>query len=515
MENKRGVIWVRVSSEPQTLGYSQENQREVLERACREKGIQVVKTFSVAETAKTPEKRKYFKDMLNFIEGESIPFLVAKNIKRLQRNYEDLFRIDDMIEKKGVHVFIFDENKIVSRNSPPTDRFMFRILGALAQMDNEERAQQARENLERKARAGELPNKAPFGWKNIADPSDPTARKRTIIKLPEEAAWIPTLFEMYDGGEYSLATLRDELRQRGLDLTKHGLQHILKNLFYTGWFRFNGQVYKGTHEALITRELYDRVQGRMAQACSSPHKDSRKWFAFKKFLRCGYCQSSITAEIQSGLTYYRCTFGKPYQNGRCPQKYFREEEIDKIISLEMASLNVNGKWIEKLKEQLKTDRQSEDKHVEREKKRLELGLAKFQNRSEKLLEAWADGLISKEEYKKRKLEYSERLARVESDLKGLDKVNLEYKEQGAEILDLLRHFPDYYRKANQKGKRALLNVCLDQLILRGSQYQVCWKPPFDLLFPLALIKSEQRGGGRVSNPLPSDPQSDALVIQKY
>jgi site-specific DNA recombinase len=493
MENKVGVIWVRVSSEPQSHGYSPDNQLEILQAACQQKAIRVKKTFNVEESAKTSQNRKLFKEMIAFIQEEKIPFLVAKNTSRITRNYEDLYRIDDMIEKNGLHVVLVDEGKTISKDSFPVDRFLFRVLGAVYQQENENRGILALENMEKKARAGGLPNKAPFGWKNIADPSDLTGRKRTIIKLSEEAAWVPQIFDLYDSGEYSLATLREELKRRGLDLTKHGLQQILKNLFYTGWFRFNGQVYKGTYEALITRELYERVQTRMSQACTSPHKDSRKWFTFKKFLRCGYCQSSLTAEIQSGLTYYRCTFGKPYQNGRCPQKYFREEEIDKIITSEMAGLNVNGKWIEKLKEQLKADRQSEDKHIEREKKRLELDLAKFQNRSEKLLEAWADGLISKEEYKKRKLEYSERIAQVESDLKGLDKVNLEYKEQGAEILDLLRHFPEYYRKADLKGKHALLNVCLDQLILRGRQYQINWKPPFDLLFPLALIKSQERG----------------------
>jgi DNA invertase Pin-like site-specific DNA recombinase len=493
MENKLGVIWVRVSSEQQTLGYSQENQLEVLQAACREKGIKVIKIFNVAESAKTSEKRKLFREMLKFIQEENIVYLVAKNIKRLQRNYEDLFRIDDMIEKNGLHVFIFDENKIVSKNSPPADRFMFRILGALAQMDNEERAGLARENMLAKARGGGLPNKAPFGYRNIPDPTDQTGKKRTIAKVQEEAALVPQAFELYDSGNYSLETLKDELIRRGFSFSQRGVQELLKRSAYYGWFSFAGQLYKWDQEALISKDLFDRVQVRMAQACTSPHKDARKWFAFKKFLRCGYCQSSITAEIQSGLTYYRCTFGKPYQNGRCPQKYFREEEIDKVISSEMASLNINGSWIDKLKEQLKADHQAEDKHVQNEKKRLEIELAKYQNRSAKLIDAWADGLISKDEYKAKKIEYSEKICQAESDLKGLDKVNLEYKEQGAEILDLLRNFPNYYRSADQKGKQALLNVCLDRLILRGSQYQVNWKPPFDMLFPLALIKSSGRG----------------------
>lgn len=484
MESKVGVIWVRVSSEPQSHGYSPDNQLEILQAACRQKSIKVVKTFNVQESAKTSERRKLFREMLSFIQEGKVPFLVAKNTSRITRNYEDLYRIDDIIEKNGLHVFLVDENKTISKDSPPVDRFLFRVLGAVYQQENENRGLLARENMEKKARGGGLPYQAPFGYRN---------KDRQVVRIEEECEMVIQAFELYRSGDYSLESLREEFHRRGFPLSQRGVQEILKRPSYYGWFTFAGQLYKWNQEPLITKDLFDRVQARLRQSCSSPHKNARKWFAFKKFLRCGYCQSSITAEVQSGLTYYRCTFGKPYQNGRCPQKYFREEEIDKIISSEMASLNINGSWIDKLKEQLKADRQAEDKHIQNDKKRLEIELAKYQNRSAKLLDAWADGLISKDEYKQKKIEYSERIAQVESDLKGLDKINLQYKEQGAEILDLLRNFPAYYKKADGKGKQALLNVCLDQLILRGSQYQVNWKPPFDLLFPLALIKSKERG----------------------
>jgi len=484
MENKTGVIWVRVSSEPQALGYSPEVQREALETACKQRGIKVVKSYVVAESAKTSEKRKSFKEMLEFVRTESIPFLVVKNTSRLTRNYRDMFTIEELVEKDNLSVFLVDEGRVISKTSSPQDRFLFRILGAVYQQENENRGVMAREGMIRRAQKGKLPHIAPFGYRNVDG---------EIIKIEEEAALVPWIFEAYASGDHSLETLRDEIERKGFRLSQRGVQEILKRSCYYGYFLFAGQMYPWNQEPLISKDLFDRVQLRLTQACTSPHKNSRKWFAFKRFLRCGYCQSSITAEIQSGLTYYRCTYGKSYNHGRCPQKYFREEEIDEIIASEIGSLEVDRQWIEELKERLRTDSRTEDRLVENEKKRLANELTRLRNRSMKLIDGWADGVLNKEQYKAKQSEYSARMAQVEEDLKSLDRTNLKYKEQGAEILDLLRHFPEYYRKADLKSKQALLSVCLDQLILRSDQYQISWKPPFDMLFPLALIKSQERG----------------------
>lgn len=332
-----------------------------------------------------------------------------------------------------------------------------------------------------------------IGWRNIADPADSTGRRRTVKLVPEEAEMVQRAFEFYDSGDYSIEMLPKEFKNRGFQISVRGVQEILKRTAYYGWFSFKGQLYKWDQEPLITKDLFDRVQLRLSQACTSPHKNARKWFAFKKFLRCGYCGGSFTAQDQAGITYYNCN-NRSRNIERCPQPhYFPEEQINSIITSEIGSLRIDSGWMEKLKAQLKEGRERDDIRAANERKRLEIELAKFKNRANRLIDAWTDGLISKEEYKAKRSEYSERIAQVESELKATEKLNTDYKEQGAEILDLLRHFPDYYRKADLRGKQALLNVCLDQRILRGDQYQISWKPPFDLLFPMAVIKRSEWG----------------------
>jgi len=71
VENNSGVIWVRVSSEPQSHGYSPDAQLNSTRDAARLRGINIVREFMVAESAKESAKRKEFRAMIEFIKGSS------------------------------------------------------------------------------------------------------------------------------------------------------------------------------------------------------------------------------------------------------------------------------------------------------------------------------------------------------------------------------------------------------------------------------------------------------------
>jgi site-specific DNA recombinase len=94
---------------------------------------------------------------------------------------------------------------------------------------------------------------------------------------------------------------------------------LLKNPFYTGEFRWAGKTYHGTHEPLIEKELFDRVQTVFARENNTRAKSHD--FTYKGLLRCAHCKSTITAEIKRDrYIYYHCTFDK----GKCGGQYIRE-----------------------------------------------------------------------------------------------------------------------------------------------------------------------------------------------
>lgn len=119
----------------------------------------------------------------------------------------------------------------------------------------------------------------------------------------------------------------------GKDITLSQVYLILNNSFYYGEFEWpedSGKWYKGAHEPLITKELYDQIHvGRV----DYKGKWGSKRFAFKGLLNCGKCGSAITAEEKFKLlkdgsynrhVYYSCAKGK---SRSCDQKYVNEKDM--------------------------------------------------------------------------------------------------------------------------------------------------------------------------------------------
>jgi hypothetical protein len=87
---------------------------------------------------------------------------------------------------------------------------------------------------------------------------------------------------------------------------------------------------KAFHRARPT--LFDEVQAVVNERWrySPKEKQTRVPKAFMGLLRCSTCGCAITAEIQKGHTYYRCT--KRNKTCQCFQPYVREEALDAQIS---------------------------------------------------------------------------------------------------------------------------------------------------------------------------------------
>jgi site-specific DNA recombinase len=97
--------------------------------------------------------------------------------------------------------------------------------------------------------------------------------------VPEEAEAVRTIFTLYlDLG--SMSALLAELDRRGIRTKVNGrrdgrrtggirfgvgpLAHLLKNRFYIGEVTYRGEVYRGEHEPILGRDLFEAVQAKLA-----------------------------------------------------------------------------------------------------------------------------------------------------------------------------------------------------------------------------------------------------------
>jgi site-specific DNA recombinase len=76
------------------------------------------------------------------------------------------------------------------------------------------------------------------------------------------------LFEWYATGQYALKEVAQKARDAGFIYRRTGtsvpvsaVHSILRNRLYTGQFEWNGKLFQGRHQPLVSAELWGRVQG--------------------------------------------------------------------------------------------------------------------------------------------------------------------------------------------------------------------------------------------------------------
>jgi len=210
-----------------------------------------------------------------------------------------------------------------------------------------------RENILRgirqKIRRGELSAKAPIGYFN-------EPRLRTIEPNKKTFNKVKTILHAFAMGEFSLTKIQSKMFSLGLVGRDGKLPHLstiynmLTNPFYYGHFRYRNEVHQGSHNPMISKKLFDKIQEALITN-GKPRKN--RWpknFEFLNFAVCGECGYSITAERhikKSGLkfVYYRCTHKSKTID--CNQRFLREETLSQQIIENVQNVSLPDEWKEK------------------------------------------------------------------------------------------------------------------------------------------------------------------------
>ena len=147
--------------------------------------------------------------------------------------------------------------------------------------------------------------------------------------------------------------------------------------------------------------FYDLVPG-VVFFPRAAHDVERVPKAFTGFIRCGECGGMITAEIQKGHTYYRCT--KKSKVVKCSQPFVREEELERQLSALLAQFTLRQDWAEGMLAMLENDRKdiSGASRAFVAEKQAEIG--QIAVKQQRLLEAYLEQLIDRQMFASQKAE---------------------------------------------------------------------------------------------------------------
>ncbi len=228
------------------------------------------------------------------------------------------------------------------------------------------------------------------------------------------------LFSWYATGMYSIEQLIKMMHDYGFSsprsdgkLSKSTLYSLLTNPIYYGEFVWNGVLYKGTYEPLISKELFDKVQRLLDKGRSHSSPQKHEW-SYQGMLVCGVCGCAMVAEKKKGkYIYYHCT----QYHGKCPGgKSIREEVLDEQFADLVNKLEFDDDILEWLSSVLQASCSTEREHLEQLIFQLKGNRQKIENRLENLYVDKLDGSITEEKYKSLERKFSADLAEIDEKI---------------------------------------------------------------------------------------------------
>lgn len=383
-----------------------EAQLAELRNYAKLENLSIIEEIVEKQSAKSPG-RPLFNKMVSDIERGLANGIVSWNPDRLARDSVDGGRI----------IYLLDTGRISALKfltfwfeSTPQGKFMLNIAFGQSKYYVDSLAENTKRGLRQKVRRGEYPSRAPFGYIN-------DSRTKTIHIHKKNSVLLKQIFEMYKNGESRLEDIANYLAENNIKSRNGKRLHVsritflLRNPFYYGFFKYNGELYQGRHQPLISKQLFDQVQEQLDIKGRPHHKTKWEPRVLCGLLHCS-CGMMITGEEkvkhqkngnEHRYTYYHCT--RKSKKIRCSEPPITEPDLARQLSSLIKQTALPSDWADYFKTRLQADKkdsaQSVSAFVQEAQGKIEVIDVKLQ----RLLDGYLDQAIDQKPTKLKRISW--------------------------------------------------------------------------------------------------------------
>ena len=452
----RIAIYIRLSKEDaRCLDESESvtNQRQIIEDHIAgfndgDEYIIVDEYVDDGISGTTDDERDDFQRMLSDIKRGRVNCVIVKDLARSFRNYSDQgYYLDDWFPRYNVRFISLYHQPLDSYKEPQNMRSIaVPIQGVLNENHCAETSDKVREVFDMKRRNGEhIGSFAAYGY--IKDPND----KNALVVDEEAAAVVRDIFNKYldgmsknaivhylnDHGILSPAAYKRErlglkYQNPSVDPAKPSLwcaqsiTTILKNRMYCGDMvqgRYRMKSYKvhvqevvpedewyiveNTHEAIIDRETFDKVQALLQRDTRTSPK-GREVHLFSGFLKCADCGRAITRSVgNNNNVYYACSTYKNRSRTACTMHSIKHNRLEAAVLFAVQQQIHLAVSYSEMIARINTApvKKSQSIRLEELIAAKERELAKISRYKQSLYQDWKDGEITQQDYRDMKADY--------------------------------------------------------------------------------------------------------------
>ncbi|MDQ3075793.1 MAG: recombinase family protein [bacterium] len=392
------------------------------EAVAKRYGIKTVGVLTEEGSAKEPNKRPIFEEMLERIKKGESNGIICWNLNRLSRNPVDSGKLQWMLQQGLIQSILTP-----SREYKPTDNaIIFSVESGSANQFILDMKVGVRRGLNSKIAKGQAPILAPLGYLNT---KHEVRGENYITKDNERFDLIKKAWKLMLTGEYTIPKLlkvmnndwgirtRKTRHRGGNPVNKSTMYGIFTNIFYTGMFLYRGVLSNGKHEPMITTDEFDKVQMLLGKA-GKPRKKTHA-FAYTGTMLCGECGSSITACEKTKLvkstnelkdyTFYYCSHRKQGTENCTQRSYIPVDDLETMIKTYIDKYTISEKFRDWALKILQEEHSEEAMEREAIYKSQLSALDTSQRELDSLITMRMRELINDEQYGIRKKELTERI----------------------------------------------------------------------------------------------------------
>ena len=473
------ILYARKSSEDDERQIqSITDQQSVLRKLAQQLDLEISMELVEAHSAKEPGTRPIFSQMVKLIERGKAKGILCWNISRLFRNPVDQGTIAWLLQTG-----VLESIRTNDREYLPTDNvLMLAFEGGMATQYVIDLSKSVKRGLHEKALRGWLPGKARPGYLNVQEQTNGILMA-VIRPDPNGFVLMRRAWDLMLTGAYTVSEVREKLAQWGYRTPKSkvlggkpialsALYYALGDPMYYGWFRYNGELHKGNHQPMVTKEEFDHVQTVLGRKSDKPTHSNKHDFAFTGLIRCGICGCQVTATRK--IKYYKttnrtCEYVYYHCNGykQCPKISITEREIEDRLRRLLARCHYAADFTPWITNVLSRDKVEQPKTLDvlldRHKKRLRDG----QNHLQQLYKMRFGDEIDADEFKGQKNLIMQEIVSLEGAIGRLSKGAESNKQTTRNLTDFLETAYNRFTEGQLKNKREVaqalgLQVHLDQ-----------------------------------------------------
>lgn len=490
----QAIVFARVSSKRQKdEGVSLDVQMEAITKYCQEKGLKIIKDFSIDESS-TRGDRKQYHEMLDFAQSCTGRVAIVVNyVDRLQRSSDDSYLINKLRKDGKIEVHFLKEGLIIHKDSKSTDLTFWNmhVLFANAQINN--MIDKVKDSLNKNWAEGKWQGRAPLGYLNQRNEDN----KAVIVTDPVRAPIIKRLYMEFATGLHTVTSIWHLAKELGLYskaknrknclVTRNTVYEILTNPFYYGEMCIKGNLMPHIYEPLVSKELFNLVQNIFVENGGHNRTNIKEFtkttYIFRKLIHCKSCGCLITPEKKikkngKEYVYLRCGHSAKI----CNQGIVNENEIIRQLKQEVfAKLTLPSSVQEALKEQLLKQLNDISQLNTIFKSRITREINDLQTQGKNLFDFCLKGNFPYSFYESKKAEIDNQIKELEKSLEKYKTIDNDMKQNVVNVVSMAANISDIFDKATPDKKNQLLRLLITDCKLNGKRLEYRLKAPFDKL----------------------------------